>query len=290
MQTIADLPIIKVPVPADLPRRNGWIDNGPLSNFARGDAVIRFRSVVADRVEPAYVAAKAPDALVAHPRGDAYPPMPFHERVALEAPTRVKRLGRPRAQGGLIDPRADWDEVCVGAMASFLAQKFAAGTTEAAWLATRMPESLVEFANWGDARWGCAFRNGGSVAAGRNALGLLLVIGRARLLAGRALPTADEAYWGALQVALLPVMARHSAALWGGQRGAARGLASAASRPQANPLTEKLRPHIDSLQQAAAAGDILAQRVELRDPGAPDLCTAAMDEWLARHPAADGTG
>ena len=159
MQTIADLPIIEVPVPADLPRRNGWIDNGPLSDFARGDAVIRFRSVVADRVEPAYVAAKAPDALVAHPRGDAYSPMPFHERVALEAPARVKRLGRPRAQGGLIDPRPDWDEVCVGAMASFIAQKFAVGTTEAAWLATRAPESLVEFTMpGGAARSGTAVR------------------------------------------------------------------------------------------------------------------------------------
>ena len=125
------------------------------------------------------------------------------------------------------------------------------------------------------------------------------MIGRARLLAGRALPTADEAYWGALQVALLPVMARHSAALWGGPRDAARNLRSAAPRPQANPLTEKLRPHVEALQRAAAAGDALAQHVisffdlhvrEPRDPAAPGLCGAAMDEWLAQRHAADGTG
>lgn len=214
MKTIADLPMLRLAVPPSLKMKGAWVDNGPLSNFSEGQAVIRFRSVATRRVEPAYVAAKNPDALVP---STAAPELliPFHERVAAHPPARVKALGKPRSKGGLIDTTADFEETCVGAMASFGAQKFAHGTAEAAWLAAADPRTLVEWTNWGDRRWGVAFRNGDAYADGRNALGLILALGQDRLRTGRPLATADEADWKALQLALLPLMAAKSKALFG---------------------------------------------------------------------------
>ena len=217
MHTITDLPMLRLPVPPTLAWKGAYVDNGPLSNFSDGEAVIRYRSIASRKVEPAYVAAKAPDALVRHPLDPSHEAVPFHVRVAAADPARVKRLGAPRSRGGLIDLRPDWENVCVAAMACFLAQKFAAGTREARWLVEQPPPSLVEFLNWHDSRWGCAFARGEDHAIGRNALGLLLVIGRQRLIAGRTLPIATEAEWPALQLALLPAMARLSGILWPGQ-------------------------------------------------------------------------
>lgn len=59
---------------------------------------------------------------------------------------------------------------------------------------------------------------------------------------------------------------------------------------RAHPLTEKLRPHVADLQNAAAAGDAGAQRVINlyrlfvacpADPGAPALCETVFDDWMA---------
>lgn len=55
-----------------------------------------------------------------------------------------------------------------------------------------------------------------------------------------------------------------------------------------NPLTEKLRPHVRAIQDAAIAGDAKAKQVidlymlhvaQPSDPGAPALCHAAFDDW-----------
>lgn len=83
-------------------------------------------------------------------------------------------------------------------MAFLLTQKFAPGTREATWLVARDPMTLVEWTNWGDQRWSVAFRGGQQHAAGRNTLGLLLRIGRERLMQGRLFSTAPEADWTSL--------------------------------------------------------------------------------------------
>lgn len=212
MGTMNDLPLLSLPVPGDLPRKGNWIDNGPLSNMTQGRAIIRFRSVATNFVEPAYVAAKNPDALVPDGRGGT---IPFHERVAAADPRRVKGLGKPRLRGGLIDPRPDWELVAIGAMASFTAQKFAPGTREAAWLVSRPENMLVEFNNWGDRRWGAAFREGEQTASGRNALGLIQILTRRRLATGRAPATASEDQWKDFQQALLPAMIKASNEVFG---------------------------------------------------------------------------
>ena len=188
--TMQDLPLLRLAVPPGLPRKGGWIDNGPLSNMSPGQAIVRYRSVATHLVEPAYVAAKAPDALV--PNADGQGTVAFHERVAAADPRRVKPLGKPLNRGGLVAIRDNWEQVCIGAMACFLAQKFAPGTAEADWLVTQAPDGLVEWTNWGDARWGVAVRDGQASASGRNALGLLLEIIRARLLKGLLPPAAAE--------------------------------------------------------------------------------------------------
>ena len=209
MATMNDLPLITLPVPIALMRNGRWINNGPLSNMNPGQAVIRFRSVASHYVEPAYVAAKAPDAMV--PQADArLPAVPFHERVATTEPRQAKTLGKPIARGGLVEPRPDWECVCIGAMASFLAQKFAAGTREATWLVAQDPDSLHEWSNWRDARWGLSFQDGDATGTGRDALGLLLRIGRTRLVAGKNLPTAPEEKWADLQASLIAEMVRLS--------------------------------------------------------------------------------
>ena len=140
MRTMEDLPLLRLPVPP-LPRKGRWVDNGPLSNMAQGQATIRYRSVATRLVEPAYVAAKAPDAIVRDAAG--LRDVAFHERVAEQDPARAKALGVSRQRGGLVDARPDWERVCIGAMASFLAQKFAAGTREATWLLGREQRDLV---------------------------------------------------------------------------------------------------------------------------------------------------
>lgn len=59
-----------------------------------------------------------------------------------------------------------------------------------------------------------------------------------------------------------------------------------------NPLTEKLRPHVDAIKRGAEGGDARAREVITlyrmhcdcpSDPGAFALCGAAFDEWLNRH-------
>lgn len=203
MKTMEDLPTIALPVPDYLPRKGRWIQNGPISNMSAGTALVRYRSVCTHFVEPAYVAAKSPDTIVSDGRGGT---QAFHQQIASTDPSRVKPLGKPVARGGLVDTRTDWECVCIGAMATFLAQKFDPGTPEADWLVRRKPESLVEFSNWFDDRWGLAFRDGQGTARGRNALGLLLILAQRRLMSGRKPATADEADWAVLQAHLVPVM------------------------------------------------------------------------------------
>lgn len=211
MPTIKDLPLLKLPVPCNLKQKGNWVDNGLLSNMNSGQAKITYRSVSTHYVEPAYVAAKAPDSLVAH-WSESRKLVAFHERVASSDPKRVKILGSNR--GGLIKPREDWEEVCIGAMASFVAQKFAPGTREADWLVQQQPESLVEWTNWGDKRWGVAFKPGQAQAEGRNALGLCLIIGRQRLMENKLFPTAHETDWQKLQALLVPHMIKVSSRTW----------------------------------------------------------------------------
>lgn len=56
-----------------------------------------------------------------------------------------------------------------------------------------------------------------------------------------------------------------------------------------NPLTEKLRPHVQDIKDAAEKGDSTAQRIinlyRLHqdcpsDPGAPALCEQVFDDWM----------
>jgi predicted NAD-dependent protein-ADP-ribosyltransferase YbiA (DUF1768 family) len=207
MATINDLPMMTVEVPQSLARKGRWVDNGPLSNYARGDVVVRYRSVATQHVEPAYVAAKNPDALVPDPR-DPSNSIPFHERVAMADPTKVKALGKPKARGGLIDPRPDWEEVCLSAMWSFLVQKFAPGTKEHEWL-VGTDGSLIEFTNWGDQRWGVSFRDGDRIAKGRNALGLSLELLRKTMVMGDSPEIPDEEDWAQFQIRLIGEILAH---------------------------------------------------------------------------------
>lgn len=59
-----------------------------------------------------------------------------------------------------------------------------------------------------------------------------------------------------------------------------------------NLLTEKVRPHVEALKLSAAAGNKKARQVIYlyhmhvacpSDPGAPALCSAALDDWLSDH-------
>lgn len=60
-----------------------------------------------------------------------------------------------------------------------------------------------------------------------------------------------------------------------------------------NPLTEKLRPHVAAIQQAAARGDHAAQQIiDLyrmhcscpADPGAYAFCNVAFGQWFKEQP------
>ena len=61
---------------------------------------------------------------------------------------------------------------------------------------------------------------------------------------------------------------------------------------ETNSLTEKVRPHVQALQDAAAKGDNKAQQVinlyqlyvNFPEPGAEGLCSAALDDWLKDQP------
>lgn len=60
------------------------------------------------------------------------------------------------------------------------------------------------------------------------------------------------------------------------------------------PLYDTLKPHVEHIEAGARRGEEKAQAV-IRlyhmhmdcpsDPGAPGLCRAAFDEWLAEHEA-----
>ena len=81
--TLADLPVIRLYVPLDLPRKGRWIDNGPLSNMTQGEADIVLHAVRSKFVEPAYVAAKNPQAKVpgpSHGHGVRRQGKPIHRR------------------------------------------------------------------------------------------------------------------------------------------------------------------------------------------------------------------
>lgn len=180
-------------------RMNGrYVDNEVLSNFSRCSTPIRYRGITTHFVEVAYVAAKAPDAIVETRQG----PIAFADHVgqlAAANPSLAKRLGRPKGRGGLINPRPDWDFVNISAMAMFLLTKFAPGTPERAQL-DRMPGPLVEWNNWRDTRWGAHIN--GSRATGRNALGRLLT-----LLREDRLPTGfAEHDWAGIQPRLITAM------------------------------------------------------------------------------------
>jgi predicted NAD-dependent protein-ADP-ribosyltransferase YbiA (DUF1768 family) len=191
-------------VPPTLPRHGRYVDNDRLSNFARGEVLIHYRSIASHYIEAPYQAAKAPDAIV-DMLGEA---IPFHEaiqRLAANDPSRAKRLGKPRVRGGLIDPRADWEEVCVAAMAGFELAKFAPGTRDLGWLIAQ-PSPLVEFNNWNDGRWGAVLPRANGKAEGRNALGRLATLIKER---PEAIPTPiDEDRWAEIQVELIHALNR----------------------------------------------------------------------------------
>ena len=90
----------------------GYIDNGWISNFASGEATLNYRTLHTQRNEALYVAAKNPDATVTYQQRK----MPFIQAVALHPHDRIKPLGKPRSKGGLIDPRPDWEHVCLAVM------------------------------------------------------------------------------------------------------------------------------------------------------------------------------
>lgn len=59
-----------------------------------------------------------------------------------------------------------------------------------------------------------------------------------------------------------------------------------------NPLTEKLRPHVQAIQSAASSGDAKAAEIMTlyrmhcdapNDPGAYAICHAVADEWIAAN-------
>lgn len=65
-----------------------------------------------------------------------------------------------------------------------------------------------------------------------------------------------------------------------------------------NPLTEKLKPHVDALQAAALEGDEGAQRVialfqrHVKHPSDPDAfgqCDAAANAWLEARSVGAGS-
>jgi hypothetical protein len=202
MAVMNDLPVLTMTMPAGLPvKPGGWIDNGWLSNYHDGEAMVRYMSVTSRRVEPAYVASKNPMALVPH-FGEM---IPFHVKVAREPPATVERLGKPRSMGGLIDPRPDWEQVCVAAMWAACVQKFAPGTAENASLMAS-EGLLVEWTNWGDRRWGVSpDKKGKPACTGRNALGLMLMVLREDLAGGRV-EHPEEKDWARFQGALMPRM------------------------------------------------------------------------------------
>lgn len=207
MATINDLDIIKMPVPepSTLRYKGRWIDNGILSNMHRGDAAITYRDLSTHQVEKAYVAAKNPTAWVSHRMKDgSHFEGHFIDLISRVDTYTAKFLGKPPQRGGLIESRDDWEEVCIAAMWSFQAQKYAPGTREREWL-LGTSEGLVEWTNWGDQRWGIAVLKNGS-AQGRNALGRIVTLIRDEIRSGREPAVIEENEWAGEQEGLIERM------------------------------------------------------------------------------------
>lgn len=172
-----------LPLPANLPMKGAYVDNGILSNVTPNTRPMLWRNELWPNVESIYVAEKNPHAIV---RG-----MPFWRLVLKHCAENgchgIKRLGKPKSRGGLIDPLPDWDIRRIGAMAGATTLKFAPGTHEAQWLAATPQSRLVEWNNWRDQFWGMSFRPPERTATGRNILGMLLMMHKNRLAAGRPL-------------------------------------------------------------------------------------------------------
>lgn len=131
-----------------------------LSNFSWVE--VGYRGVKYPSVEHAFQAAKT---------------LILAERELIRAcrtPHAAKRLGGPKAKGGIVTLRHDWDKIKLDIMLYLLRQKFSKPELKAKLLATGDQE-LVEGNKWHDTFWGVC--NG----IGSNHLGRLLMQVRSEL-------------------------------------------------------------------------------------------------------------
>lgn len=196
---ISDIPCRSFPVPKTLRFNGYYVDNRNLSNTRRSGNAIRFLDARYPNVEAAFVAAKNPHAIV---HG-----MPFYKFVEQWCRTPgnrvegVKKLGKPKSRGGLIDTVPEWEHLSAGAMYDFTSQKFASGADKE-WLIAQPVHTLIEFNNWGDDRWGACFKQGQTTACGRNLLGEILQEHHATIESGKWLGQYSENDWEALHAAV----------------------------------------------------------------------------------------
>lgn len=166
MKTIADLPLRQYEVPGDLKYAGKWVDN-EFSNMKglRNNRKFQAFGLLFTEVENLFVACKTRDQA--------------HREIASKMwPHSVKKFGR-----NSIVLREDWERVCVPAMHLGTWLKWQPNTPEGNYLVDlHQRESLiVEFNNWGDSRWGAAFKKGAKSATGKNVLGALLELRGAEL-------------------------------------------------------------------------------------------------------------
>lgn len=199
-----NIPQMSYRIPENLLWKGPFVDNQRLSNLVLCKSPIRFRDAEYQNVEAAYVASKNPDVLITVPQNEENggQEIPFYKYIEQwckkNGAGRVKQLGKPKSRGGLIDVSPKFETYCMGAMIDFTAQKFSQ-ESDKKWLLEKNPEELVEFNNWGDKRWGAAFKKGETHAVGINALGEILFIHQAKIERGQELPQNCEDRWKDLQ-------------------------------------------------------------------------------------------
>jgi ribA/ribD-fused uncharacterized protein len=116
--------------------------------------------------------------------------VPGERRRIAEAssPGKAKRLGGPKARGGIATLRPDWEEVKGKVMLALLRRKFA-DSALAFQLCATAPDALVEGNHHGDREWGAVCESGEWV--GRNRLGRGLEMVRSEALSGASRTLAE---------------------------------------------------------------------------------------------------
>lgn len=106
--------------------------------------------------------------------------------AAAPRPGLAKKLGGPKAKGGIVTLREDWEQVKDRLMLALLCLKFSDASL-AHLLVSTHPARLIEGNYWGDTTWGAVWKDGCWV--GENRLGRLLEQVRTEIMEGRATDT-----------------------------------------------------------------------------------------------------